>query len=185
MNKLLFSLITCILLISCSEPQARRPESVKSGTFIQQSVDRSKQLLAFEEEQIQSIIAKDTLHTYITSPNGYWYYYNQKNETTSYYPKTDDVIKLSYDIRNIDNTVIYSKKDIGEQTIKVDKTELFPGLRTAVKLINTGETMTFLFPSAMGHGYHGDDDRIGTNIPLISTVTLLDIIEISKDSISK
>lgn len=178
MKKILFSLSIFLILISCREPQARRPVSVKTGTtFIQESINRNKQLLAFEEEQIRTLIEKDTVHTYISSPNGYSYYYNTKNETASYYPKTDDVIKLSYEVKSIDNTLIYSKEDIGEQTIKVDKVELFPGLRTAIKLIKEGETMTFIFPSALAHGYHGDNDRIGTNIPIICTVTLLDIIE--------
>jgi FKBP-type peptidyl-prolyl cis-trans isomerase len=41
--------------------------------------------------------------------------------------------------------------------------------------MNEGETVTFLFPSHMGYGYHGDNDRIGTNVPLVCTVTLNDI----------
>ena len=35
--------------------------------------------------------------------------------------------------------------------------------------------VTFLFPSHMAYGYHGDDRRIGTNEPIICTVTLNDI----------
>ncbi|NER12152.1 gliding motility-associated peptidyl-prolyl isomerase GldI [Leptobacterium flavescens] len=185
MKKVLFIILSLLMLSACGEPQARRPVTVKSGEFFKESVDRNRQLLAHEEQLIQSIIEKDSLQTYFSSPNGYWYYYNKKNDTVSYYPKSDDVIKLTYDIRTLDNQTIYSKEEIGEPVIKVDKEELFPGLRTALKLLNKGETMTFLFPSAMAHGYHGDDDKIGTNIPLISTVTLIDIIEISKDSISK
>ncbi|NAS29846.1 gliding motility-associated peptidyl-prolyl isomerase GldI [Flavobacteriaceae bacterium R38] len=181
MKNILCSLSVLLILISCREPQARRPVSVKTGTtFIQESIDRNKQLLAFEEEQIRTIIERDTVHTYISSPNGYSYYYNIKNESANYYPKTDDVIKLSYEIRTIDDTIIYAKEDVGEQTIKVDKVELFPGLRTAVKLIKEGETMTFVFPSALAHGYHGDNNKIGTNVPIICTVTLLDIVEIAE-----
>jgi FKBP-type peptidyl-prolyl cis-trans isomerase len=49
------------------------------------------------------------------------------------------------------------------------------GLRDGIKLMNEGEKVTFLFPSHMGYGYHGDNNRIGTNQPLICTVTLNDI----------
>jgi len=178
MKKILFSVSIILTLISCREPQARKPVSVRTGTtFIQKSIDRNKQLLAFEEEQIRSIIEKDTLNNYISSPNGYSYYYNTKSKNENYTPKTDDIIKLSYSIKDIKNDIIYTKEDIGQQTIKVDKVELFPGLRTAIKLIKEGETMTFIFPSALAHGYHGDNNKIGTNIPVICTITLDEIIE--------
>jgi FKBP-type peptidyl-prolyl cis-trans isomerase len=35
-----------------------------------------------------------------------------------------------------------------------------------------GEMVTFLFPSYQAYGYYGDDNKIGTNIPLIAEVTL-------------
>jgi FKBP-type peptidyl-prolyl cis-trans isomerase len=49
------------------------------------------------------------------------------------------------------------------------------GLRDGIKLMKKGEKVTFLFPSHMAFGYHGDNKKIGTNEPLICTVTLNDI----------
>ena len=46
------------------------------------------------------------------------------------------------------------------------------GLRDGIKLMKKGETITFLFPSHMGYGYHGDNEKIGSNEPLMCTVTL-------------
>ena len=46
------------------------------------------------------------------------------------------------------------------------------GLRDGIKLMRKKETVTFLFPSHMAFGYHGDNDLIKTNQPLICTVTL-------------
>lgn len=48
------------------------------------------------------------------------------------------------------------------------------GLRDGIKLMRKNEKVNFLFPSHMGYGYHGDDKKIGTNQPLICTVTLRD-----------
>lgn len=48
------------------------------------------------------------------------------------------------------------------------------GLRDGIKLMRKNEKVSFLFPSNMGYGYHGDDKKIGTNQPLICTVTLRD-----------
>jgi FKBP-type peptidyl-prolyl cis-trans isomerase len=49
------------------------------------------------------------------------------------------------------------------------------GLRDGIKLMKKGETITFLFPSHMAFGYHGDDNEINPNEPLICTVYLTDL----------
>ncbi|MBC9797049.1 gliding motility-associated peptidyl-prolyl isomerase GldI [Sinomicrobium sp. FJxs] len=171
-----------LTLYSCKEPEARRPVTVKTGEFFKKSVDRNKDLLEQEQQLIEELIRDDSLHTYHTSANGYWYFYNTKDSTDAYTPKPDDVVLISYDIRHLNDSIIYSKEEIGEVQFKVDKEDLFPGLRTAVKLLKKGETATFMFPSSLSYGYHGDEVRIGVNVPLKSTVTLLDILEIAKDS---
>jgi len=56
----------------------------------------------------------------------------------------------------------------------VDKQNIIMGLRDGIKLMHKKEKVIFLFPSNMGYGYHGDNKRIGVNIPLICTVTLND-----------
>ena len=61
------------------------------------------------------------------------------------------------------------------QNYVVDKQNILMGLRHGIKLMKKSEKVTFLFPSHMAFGYHGDDRRIGTNEPIICTVTLNDI----------
>ena len=52
---------------------------------------------------------------------------------------------------------------------------MISGLRDGIKLMKKGEIVSFLFPSHMAYGYHGDDKKIGINQPIICTVTLKDI----------
>ena len=40
------------------------------------------------------------------------------------------------------------------------------------ELMKEGETVTFIFPSHKAFGYYGDKGKIGTNIPIITEVTL-------------
>ena len=54
----------------------------------------------------------------------------------------------------------------------MDKEELFTGLREGLKLMKAGETVTFIFPSQKAYGYYGDENKIGTNTPIISKVTV-------------
>jgi FKBP-type peptidyl-prolyl cis-trans isomerase len=54
----------------------------------------------------------------------------------------------------------------------MDKQELFTGLREGLKLMKPGDDITFIFPSQKAYGYYGDDNKIGTNVPLICKVKL-------------
>ncbi|HSR61466.1 MAG TPA: FKBP-type peptidyl-prolyl cis-trans isomerase, partial [Robiginitalea sp.] len=96
-------------------------------------------------------------------------------ETAGYKPQPDDLVTLRYNLTTWNNDTLYREAEIGTLRYKVDKQELFPGLRNSVKLLQEGETAVFLFPSSLGYGYHGDNDRIGPNLPLKSRITLLKI----------
>jgi gliding motility-associated peptidyl-prolyl isomerase len=181
MSKLLY--ITLALLLSyCGGPEARKPVKVSTGSFIKESVERNRQLLAKEEKLINSIIASDSTNDYIPTDFGAWYYYRQTNPATTYTPVENDRLTMTYDLLSLDNDTIYSHEETGTIDYLVDREEVFPGLRMGVKLLKEGETATFLFPSHLAFGYHGDNNRIGPNLAVKSTVTLFKI-ETSKDSI--
>ena len=180
MKKVLLILLV-FSLASCGSPEPRRPVKVKSASF-NASVERSKKLLALEEGMMNTIMAKDSLRVYEHSAAGAWYYYEQKNEATTYTPQPDDLVTLTYNVISFSNDTIYSGEEIGILKYKVDKQELFPGLRNSIKLLKEMETATFLFPSSLAYGYHGDNNKIGINVPIKSTITLLKI-EKQQDSI--
>ncbi len=170
------SLLLCILLgFSCQEPQPRRPVKVSSGTFIKESAERNRKLLALEEEMIRQVIQKDSLKEYYPTAEGSWYTYDLRNEVVDYTPQTDDLVRFTYDLLTLENDTIYSRGEIGLQTYKVDKQELFPGLRNSIKLLKEGETATFYFPSSLGYGYLGDKNKIGVNVPLKAVITIFEI----------
>ncbi len=174
MKQLVF-LISLLFIAGCGGPEPRKPKKVKSGSYYKESIERSKQLLAKEERLIQDIIKADTTHSYVNSASGSWYFYNNKSETADYFPQPDDLVTLAYNILSFQNDTIYSMNQIGVQKYKVDKQELFPGLRNSVKLLKEGEVATFLYPSSLGYGYPGDGDKIGVNVPLKSTLVILKI----------
>jgi gliding motility-associated peptidyl-prolyl isomerase len=182
MKYFLILLVLGISLVSCQEAEPRRPTKVRTGSFFKETIKRNKELLAQEEKLIKAIIAKDTAHTYLSSSKGSWYYYDIKNDSVSYTPKPDDLVIFTYNMVSFSNDTIYKSEEMGTIKYKVDKQNLFPGLRNSIKLLREGETVTFLFPSSLAFGYHGDNKKIGTNIPVKSTITLLNI-DRQKDSI--
>ena len=177
MKKLILPLLGLLLFFSCKTPEARRPVTQKSGSYIDESIERNKQLVAAEEKQIQKIIEKDPEHEYISSPSGFWYYYNEKDTTATNTPDFGDVVEFDYSLETLDGRSIYTDEEIPTRTYVMDKEQLFTGLREGLKLMKEGETVTFLFPSHKAFGYYGDKGRIGADVPVISTVTLNKIIE--------
>ena len=177
------ALLLMVLVIGCGGPEPRRPVEVKSGSFFKESIERTKKLLAEEEKAIRNIMEQDTVHEYLSSSNGFWYFYETKNDTATYQLKTGDQILFSYNLMTLGNDTIYTAEEIGPKSHVIDKQQLFPGLQNAVKLLKINEKATFLFPSPLAYGYQGDNKAIGPKTPLKSSVELHTII-IDNDSLN-
>jgi gliding motility-associated peptidyl-prolyl isomerase len=164
-----------LVVASCKQHQeARRPLSQTSGSFMKKSIQRNKKLVATEEDKIEALIKSDPKIKYVASKKGYWYTYQSRNEMDTLTPKKGDVAFFDYEIKDLKGAIIYSEVELRPQIYYVDKQNIMMGLRDGIKLMRKNEKITFLFPSNMGYGYHGDDKKIGTNQPLICTVTLRD-----------
>ncbi|WPR70403.1 gliding motility-associated peptidyl-prolyl isomerase GldI [Flavobacterium sp. NG2] len=173
--KIVFGVFLSLFLLNCKHNQeVRRPISHASGTFMKKSIDRNKKLNASEEERIKAIIKKDSKTQYYTSDKGYWYNYITKNLQDTITPKKGDVAFFNYEIKDIDGKIIYSELELRPQTYYVDKEDILIGLRDGIKLMHRGEKVNFFFPSHKAYGYRGDTKKIGTNEPLLITVTLKD-----------
>jgi len=178
-SRLFAIFLIVVVLSSCKQPEPRRPIQQKTGKYFGANLQRNKDLLAKEEKLIKETIANDSLHLYEHTSSGSWFYYIKKNDSANYLPQPNDIVTLAYNVMGFENDTIYSGESIGIVNYKVDKEELFPGLRYSVKLLKQGESATFLFPSSLAYGYPGDGDKIGVNVPLKSTITIL---KIEKDS---
>lgn len=174
LNKTIILLAIGTLFVSCTKQQARKPISQTSGSFIKESVDRNIKLIAGEEALIDSVIKSNPKIQYHASTKGYWYFYETKNTTDTATPKRGDIAYFDYEIKDLNENVIYSQIELKPQTYLVDKQNILMGLRDGIKLMKKNEKVTFLFPSHMAFGYRGDNDRIGPNLPIICTVTLRD-----------
>ena len=181
--KFLSLIIIAATLFSCKTPEPRKPVSRSSGSFIKESIKRNQKLVAKEEKRISEIIQKDSIHNYISSTNGFWYYYNTKIEKDTLTPDFGDLVNFEYDISTLEGNPIYSRKEMGGREYKIDQENVFNGLRQGLKLMKEGETVTFLFPSHKAFGYYGDTQKIGRNVPIRSTITLNKITE--SDSLTK
>ena len=174
MKNLYTLLIIAIIVSGCKSPEARMPESVKSGSFLKESAERNKKLNAFEKTLIETLMENNPERDYIASENGFWYFYTNKIESDTLQPQFGDIVDFDFNVSNLEGSEIYALEN---KTYVMDKEELFTGLREGLKLMKPSESVTFIFPSQIAYGYYGDDNKIGTNVPLICEVTLNNIIE--------
>ena len=147
------------VLFSCQNSQvARKPISQSSGSFMKESVDRNKKLIAGEEEEIARVIRQNKKIKFIASSKGYWYAYATVNPKDSLTPKKGDVALFDYEVKDLKGRIIYSKNELGPQTYFVDKQNIMAGLREGIKLMHRKEKINFLFTSHIAYGYHGDNN---------------------------
>ena len=88
-------------------------------------------------------------------------------------PKRGDRVRFDYKIEALDGTVLYDEMELGTVSYLVDKEELLPALREAVKVLSVNEVATFLFPSYLCYGYQGDDEKVYIDQPLRFTIKLV------------
>ena len=170
-----FVFLIVILLLSCSEPIARKPVVRKTTTVTSEAIKENKKLIALENSFIEKYIALDSIHKYQVSTHGFWYYYNLKKENETITPKIGDVVEFSYTIQQLNGVDIYSKEELGIKEYAVDKEDFIPGLQEGIKLMKVGEIITFVIPSYRAFGLVGDGNRIKINQTIKSTITLLNI----------
>lgn len=177
MRNVLLIIFVCLAIASCKTPEARRPIQRTSGSFISESVERNKKIYELEKNQFLDLMKSNPEIEYITSTNGFWYYYNTKDTISTVKPIIGDQVKFSYELKFLNNELLLTEEEIGIQDYTVDKSrqELISGIRDGIKLMKEGETITLLLPSYKAFGYYGIENRLGPNIPLQSKITLISI----------
>jgi len=171
-NIILLALV--LILSSCSKTEPRKPIVRKTGSFLDESVKRNKEVNKIEENVLKQLMQNDSLHHYTNSQNGFWYYYQIKDSLGLKQPIKGDKVVFTYDVKNLQKAILFSKEEVGNVEYVVDKQELITGLQDGIKLMKEGEIVTFLFPSYKAYGYSGNE-RVKPNQSLIFTVELIKI----------
>ncbi len=172
MNKTVTLLLCLLVVYSCKSPEARKPVSVKTGSFMDASIVRNKALHIEQKGLFEDYMNNHPNEEFIASANGFWYAYNSEKSIDTTTAKFGDIVNFNFDIKRINGDQVYSEEELKTRNYAMDQEKLFSGLREGLKLMKEGETITFLFPSQKAFGYYGDNDKIGTNVPIICKVTV-------------
>lgn len=169
-------LIALLLLLSCKQIEPRRPINPKpSTTVFSETVNEAKKIRSLEDASIKKQLESDSLTNYKQSEFGFWYAYQNKVEGDTITPKKGDRVRFSYEIRSLNDSLIYNKEELGIVDYIVDEEEQITGIQQGIKMMKAGETITFIFPSYVAFGTSGDGKKIGIYQTIKSTITLINI----------
>jgi gliding motility-associated peptidyl-prolyl isomerase len=168
-------LLLIAFLFSCSSPKARKPISHGSGFDQSASIAFNKKLYQSESQVIKNYIAQDSMHHYINSQYGFWYKYVHEIADDTIFPSKGNKVSFLYNVSDFNGNIIYDTETLGRQTYVVEEQEMIQGIQEGIKNMNQGEKVIFLFPSHKAYAYHGDENKIGPNTPIIVKLELLNI----------
>ncbi len=179
----IIAFIWILILFSCSNPKPRKPISKTNSNFIEASIKRNIIINQQEEAFFKKLRQKDTLHQYINSKLGFWYYVKNRQDSVGIKPKKGDEVVINYEIKSINNEVILSADQLGsrgqenkkDRLYKIDGESFILGIQDAVKLLQKGDSAVLLLPSNKAFGPTGFQDIIHPNEPLIIDLYLKDI----------
>ena len=169
-NKLVFiiSIASILILNSCNEREARLPVSVSSGVDYTESIELSKKINQREERKFRKYVENQDLKFERSS---YGFLYHLKNNSGELI-KSKDEVKYTKVVEGLDGKIIYRSIT---KSIVVDHQDEIKGMHEGLKLMSEGSEAIFIFPSHQAFGFHGDDNKIKSNTPLVYRVKVLKV----------
>lgn len=150
-------LIGFIFLVTCACDNEPVPE--KNPTWTQeQSTELNKRFA--EEEKIKIKLFLKQRESWEMEDTGsglkYWIYEDKDGPTA----KEGDRVDVQFEVRKLDNELIYKTEDNEFSSFKVDKSDVETGVMEGIKYMSEGDEAKLIIPSHIGHGLLGDMNKI-------------------------
>lgn len=173
MKKVVF-IFTIIGLISCKNKVIQYPVEYENdrAKFMEFSQDINKMILNEDNELIEYYI-EDSDQQFVKTSFGFWI--SNQGKPTESMASLGDMIKYEYEVMDFEEKIIYSKEENGIKQTILGKENLPRGLHASLQLIEEGDSATALYPSFLAYGGYGDQNKVGSNMPLIFKIKVLDI----------
>ncbi|MDO5655385.1 MAG: FKBP-type peptidyl-prolyl cis-trans isomerase [Flavobacteriaceae bacterium] len=170
----LFSLIfLTISLSACKKNPPQYPTIYSNDGFLEYSKKFNKQLNSLENEEIQEYI-RERSEDYLQTNAGFFMTRTRLDSVRLV--KDMDTIKFQYQVKNLQDSMIYDYETIGKQLIVLGQSSIIPGIEYGLKRMSEGEKATLLLPSGLAYGVDGDRKKIGADEPLVIEIKLEDIV---------
>lgn len=164
-------LVAVMLFAACREDGKKTPN--EQHPQLKESLEKANRYLVNDEEDdIQNYIARHQLDMIST---GTGLRYQVIHEGVGDTIQSGQTVVMDYVLYNIMGDLIYSSDNDGIKTFVVGCGDVESGLDEAVRHLRKGDVAKVIFPSHLGYGLLGDQNRIPERATLIYTVKILDV----------
>lgn len=170
--RILVSLCLMIFLLSCQQKEtsfAPVGQQKHQKTDLQISMDRNRELNAFERQEIEKWIAKSGEKFY-KMPLNYWVDIDDLDQRAK--KSLSEKVSFAFYLYDFDEVLIY-EKPISFRDIPIEKTPKLQAVKDVMKYLKIGEEAMLLVPSVLAYGTYGDDKKIEHDIPLMIKIKRL------------
>ena len=131
----------------------------------------NKYLVSKEKEAIQEYIGRKQLN-FVETGTGLCYHIIKHGDEEPV--KTGNIVVLDYQVRLLDDTVIYYPDENGYKIFVVGHGGVESGLEEAVLHLHRGDEAEIIIPSHLAYGLLGDGDKIPPRTPIVYYVKIID-----------
>ena len=174
MQKLLIYLFFTAIAMGCSGQQ--EDSSRRSSQEVQeQRIKARREFLKKERTSIKAYIKDRDLEMKRTGTGMHYQILNDSSAEATVEPK--DVVTYEYRIYMMNGNLLYSSKQVGAASLKIDRQDAEQGLHEALKLLGLGDRGRFILPSHLAFGVAGDQQKVP---PMTALVYELKVVDIEK-----
>ncbi|PHR47406.1 MAG: hypothetical protein COA32_08280 [Fluviicola sp.] len=171
MNKVGIYTIFLIFITACGEEEIVEKKDVNWTR--DHSTHINKQFTKEEEFDIKLFLKRRPEWDMNETGSGlrYWIYDDQLGENA----KEDDYVDVLFEVKMLNDSLIYKTEDNEVSSFKVDKSNIETGVQEGIKYMSVGDKAKFIIPSHLGHGLLGDFRKIPPLQVLVVDIELIKI----------
>lgn len=174
-TQIIIILIFCAFGSSCKSDSSRKTKQLDFKSTNQQLEHINKLLAQKDREEIEAYIERHELEGVQENKAGLFYLIWGK--PTGEQVETHDIVVINYTVSLLDGTKCYSTRFGPKKEFLVGKGGVESGLEMAILLMKEGQHGKFIFPSHLGHGIIGDNNKIPPLAVLVFDVDLLTVVK--------
>lgn len=173
MKNLTFYILILILLSSCREEEEVEKNDVNWTR--ENSTHINEQFTKEEEFDIKLFLKRRPEWKMTETGSGlrYWIYDDKPGETA----KEDDYVDVLFEVKMLNDSLIYKTEDNEVSSFKVDKSNVETGVQEGIKYLSEGDKAKLIIPSHLGHGLLGDFRKIPPLQVLVVDIELIKIYQ--------
>lgn len=177
LKKLSFVLIGITVLVSCEcgsghEASRQKVDTTRQGRP-EERINATRNFLEKERKSIEAYKKDRDLDMERTGTGLHYMILKNSGDTTSVHSR--DIVKFNYDIYLMTGELLYSSRDSGPRTLRIDKEDAVMGLHESLKMLNLGDKGRFILPSHLAFGVGGDQNKVPPMTPLVYELEIVNI----------